>query len=215
MKRVARPVALELKRPVPSDIAVAQASGFAPSCAVVVATVRALKMHGGRPKVVAGKSLDAVYKNENLALLRAGLPNLERHVKNVAAYGIPVVVAIAQPSTFKHLYDINDSIENKILAIAKSYGAAGVDYSPEAAARLTLFTDLGYGKMPICMAKTHLSFSDQADLKGAPTGFRVTIRDMRASLGAGFVYPLVGTMRTMPGLPARPAFCQGCSSSAL
>ena len=83
----------------------------------------------------------------------------------------------------------------------------GVDYTPEAAAKLKLFTELGYDKMPICMAKTHLSFSDQADLKGAPTGFRITIRDMRASLGSGFVYPLVGTMRTMPGLPARPAFC--------
>lgn len=234
-----------------------RASGFAPSCVVVVATVRALKMHGGGPKVVAGKGLDAVYKGENLDLLRAGLPNLERHVKNVASYGIPVVVAInhfstdtdaevavvaegamkagafaavkstgwadggggvkdlgeavvkacAQPSQFKHLYDITDSIETKILKIAKSYGADGVNYSPEAAAKLKLFTELGYDNLPICMAKTHLSFSDQADLKGAPTGFSITIRDMRASLGAGFVYPLVGTMRTMPGLPARPAFC--------
>jgi len=234
-----------------------RASGFAPSCAVVVATVRALKMHGGGPKVVAGKGLDAVYKGENLELLRAGLPNLERHVKNVASYGIPVVVAInhfstdtdaevavvaegamkagafaavkstgwadgglgvkdlgeavvkacAQPSKFKHLYDLADSIEEKITKIAKSYGADGVDFSPEAAAKLKLFTELGYDNLPICMAKTHLSFSDQADLKGAPTGFRIMIRDMRASLGAGFVYPLVGTMRTMPGLPARPAFC--------
>ena len=234
-----------------------RASGFAPSCAVVVATVRALKMHGGGPKVVAGKGLDAVYKGENLELLRAGLPNLERHVKNVASYGIPVVVAInhfstdtdaevalvaegamkagafaavkstgwadgglgvkdlgeavvkacAQPSKFTHLYDLTDSIEEKITKIAKSYGADGVDFSPEAAAKLKLFTELGYDNLPICMAKTHLSFSDQADLKGAPTGFRIMIRDMRASLGAGFVYPLVGTMRTMPGLPARPAFC--------
>lgn len=234
-----------------------RASGLAPSCAVLVATVRALKMHGGGPKVVAGKSLDAVYKNENLEILAAGIPNLARHIKNTASYGIPVVVAInnfatdtdaeialirdaalkagafaavkstgwadggagvagvaeavvkacEQTSAFKHLYDINDSIENKILAIAKSYGADGVDYAPEAAAKLKAFTELGYGNLPICMAKTHLSFSDQADLKGAPTGFRITIRDMRASLGAGFVYPLVGTMRTMPGLPARPAFC--------
>lgn len=234
-----------------------RASGFTPSCAVLVATVRALKMHGGGPKVVAGKGLDTVYKTENLDLLRAGLANLARHIKNTAGYGIPVVVAInnfatdteaeieliregalragafaavkstgwadggkgvvgvaeavvkacAQPSTFTHLYDVNASIEDKILAIAKSYGADGVDYSPEAAAKLTLFTALGYDTMPICMAKTHLSFSDQADLKGAPTGFRITIRDMRASLGSGFVYPLVGTMRTMPGLPARPAFC--------
>ena len=234
-----------------------RASGLKPSCAVLVATVRALKMHGGGPKVVAGKALDTVYKNENLEILRAGLPNLERHIKNTKGYGIPVVVAInnfatdsaaeidlireaavkagafaavkstgwadggagvkgvaeavvkacEQPSTFTHLYDIHASIEDKILAIARSYGAEGVDYSPEAAAKLKLFTDLGYAGLPICMAKTHLSFSDQAELKGAPTGFRLTIRDMRASLGAGFIYPLVGTMRTMPGLPARPAFC--------
>jgi formyltetrahydrofolate synthetase len=234
-----------------------RASGIAPSCAVLVATVRALKMHGGGPKVVAGRSLDAVYKNENLEILAAGLPNLERHIKNVIGYGIPVVVAInnfatdteaevelirdaalkagafaavkstgwadggagvkgvaeavvqacEQPSQFSHLYDLHASIETKILTIARSYGADGVDYSPEAAAKLKLFTDLGYAHLPICMAKTHLSFSDQADLKGAPTDFRITIRDMRASLGAGFIYPLVGTMRTMPGLPARPAFC--------
>ena len=233
-----------------------RASGMAPSCAVLVVTVRALKMHGGGPKVVAGKPVDEAYKSENLALLEAGLPNLERHIKNVLSYGVPVVVAInafttdtdaeikllqraalnagaaaavkatnwaeggrgaqhlaeavvgacKQPSEFKFLYPLDVSIEAKILRIAQTYGAVGVDYTPEAAAKMKRYTELGYSHLPICMAKTHLSFSDNAELKGAPSGFRITIRDMRASLGAGFIYPLVGTMRTMPGLPARPAF---------
>lgn len=233
-----------------------RASGIAPSCAVLVATVRALKMHGGGPKVVAGKPVDEAYKQENLALLEAGLPNLERHIKNVLSYGIPVVVAINtfstdtdaeiellkqaavkagasaavkttnwaeggrgardlgqaviaacdKPSKFNFLYALDDSIESKILRIAQTYGSIGVDYTPEARAKLQKYTELGYSTLPVCMAKTHLSFSDNPDLKGAPSGFRITIRDMRASLGAGFIYPLVGTMRTMPGLPARPAF---------
>ncbi|MCC6678521.1 MAG: formate--tetrahydrofolate ligase [Phycisphaerales bacterium] len=233
-----------------------RAGGLTPRCAVLVATVRALKMHGGGPKVVAGKPLDPAYTREDLALLEAGLPNLERHIRNVRAYGVPVVVAINsfsadtdaemrlieraalaagasaavktsnwadggagavelaeaviaacdRPPAFKLLYPSDASIESKILSIAKTYGADGVDYTPEAAAKVQLYTQLGYGGLPICMAKTHLSFSENPELKGAPGGFRITIRDMRASLGAGFIYPLVGTMRTMPGLPPRAAF---------
>lgn len=231
-------------------------SGLAPHCAVVVATVRALKMHGGGPRVVAGKPLDKAYTGENLALVEAGAANLERHVRNVRRYGVPVVVAInvfatdteaeveavrraalaagasaairttvwadgglgardlgeaviaacETPSQFKHLYPLDATIEEKIETIAGTYGAAGVDYAPEAKTKIERFTRLGFGNLPICMAKTHLSFSDNPDLKGAPTGFRITIRDVRASIGAGFLYPLVGSMRTMPGLPPRAAF---------
>ncbi len=231
-------------------------SGLRPACAVVVATLRALKMHGGGPRVIAGKPLDDAYTSENLPLLRAGLPNLIRHVQNVRSYGVPVVVAVNSFTTdtdaeiqmvreaalaagasaacrtsvwsdggagavelgqaviaacdhaseFRFLYPAEASIEQKIEAIAKSYGATGVDFAPEARAKINRYTELGYSSLPICMAKTHLSFSDNPDLKGAPENFRITIRDMRASVGAGFIYPLVGTMRTMPGLPPRAAF---------
>jgi formyltetrahydrofolate synthetase len=231
-------------------------SGLTPDCAVMVVSIRALKMHGGGPKVVPGKPLDAVYRNEAIDLVRAGLPNLIRHIRNTTRYGIPVVVAInhfatdtereieivreaaveagafaavkstgwadggagvagvaekviaacAQPKSFRHLYPLEASIEEKILAIATTYGASAVAYTPEAEAKIRRYTELGYARLPICMAKTHLSFSDQPDLKGAPSGFTLTIRDIRASLGAGFLYPLVGAMRTMPALPARPAF---------
>ncbi len=233
-----------------------RAAGLRPDCIVLVATVRALKMHGGGPKVVPGKPIDEAYKKENLDLLAAGVPNLERHIRNAAAYGVPVVVAINsfatdtpnevkflqqaamkagataavlstgwadggggakalaeavveacdRPSNFKFLYPLDATIEDKILAIAKTYGTAGVDYSPEAAAKIKHYTELGWSKLPICMAKTHLSFTDQPEQKGAPTGFRLLIRDVRASLGAGFIYPLVGAMRTMPGLSPRAAF---------
>lgn len=233
-----------------------RSSGLRPSCAVVVATVRALKMHGGGPRVIAGKPLDDAYTSENLALLKAGLPNLIRHVQNVRSYGVPVVVAVNsftndtdaeiqmvreaalaagasaacrtsvwadggagavelgeaviaacdRASEFRFLYPAEATIEQKIEAIARSYGATGVDVAPEARAKIKRYTELGYSNLPICMAKTHLSFSDDPDRKGAPENFRITIRDMRASVGAGFIYPLVGTMRTMPGLPPRAAF---------
>lgn len=233
-----------------------RAAGLKPSCAVVVATVRALKMHGGGPKVVAGKPIDPAYTQENIPLVQAGLPNLTRHIENVRSYGVPVVVAInafandtpgeieavrqgalragavaavrttvwadggagaaelgqavmeacERPSAYTPLYDAGESIRTKIETIARSYGAQGVDFTKEAEAKMANYERLGYGKLPICMAKTHLSFSDNPELKGAPDGFRITIRDMRASIGAGFIYPLVGTMRTMPGLPPRAAF---------
>jgi len=233
-----------------------RSGGFAPDCAVLVTTIRALKMHGGGPKVVAGKPLDKAYTEENLALVEAGLPNLERHIANVRQYGIPVVVAIntfdsdsdaevalveraavrggahsaaksshfadggvgavalgnaviaacATPAQFKPLYQLSESITEKIERIAQSYGASGVDYLPAAQKKIDLYTQLGYGNLPICVAKTHLSFSDDQNAKNAPTGFRMTVREMRLSAGAGFLYPLMGTMRTMPGLPPRPAF---------
>jgi methylenetetrahydrofolate dehydrogenase (NADP+)/methenyltetrahydrofolate cyclohydrolase/formyltetrahydrofolate synthetase len=232
-------------------------SGLIPSVVVMVATVRALKMHGGGPKVVAGKPLDPAYTEENLDLLRAGLGNLQTHIKNALRFGIPVVVAVnsfasdtpaevelvrkaaveagaedavvathwmnggdgaaalaeavvkaaEKPSNFKFLYPLDISIKEKIETLCTViYGADGVDYSPEAEAKIELYTRLGFDRLPLCMAKTHLSLSHDPALKGVPKGFRVPIRDIRASVGAGFLYPLLGTMRTMPGLPTRPVF---------
>lgn len=232
-------------------------SGLIPQVVVLVATVRALKMHGGGPKVVAGKPLASEYTDENLDLLRKGLPNMERHIKNALKYGVNVVVAVnsfkddtkaevelireaaikagamdavvsrhwmeggagavdlakavieaaEKPSNFKQLYPLDLPIKEKIEIICKEiYGADGVDYSPEAEAKIALYTKLGFSNLPLCMAKTHLSFSHDANIKGAPTGFRVPIRDIRASVGSGFLYPLLGSMRTMPGLPTRPVF---------
>lgn len=118
-----------------------------------------------------------------------------------------VVEACEQPSQFKHLYSLDSTIKNKIETIAKEiYGADGVVYLPEAENKIKKFTDLGYDRLPICMAKTHLSLSHDPDLKGRPRGFKVTVRDIRASLGAGFLYPLLGEMKTMPGLGSDPAY---------
>jgi methylenetetrahydrofolate dehydrogenase (NADP+)/methenyltetrahydrofolate cyclohydrolase/formyltetrahydrofolate synthetase len=232
-------------------------SGLVPNLVVLVATVRALKMHGGGPKVVAGKPLASEYTDENLDLLKKGLPNMIQHIENALKYGVNVVVAVnsfandtkaevemvrkaaieagamdavvsrhwmeggkgaialaeaivkacEKPSNFKFLYPLNVSVKEKIETIAREiYRADGVDYTPEAEAKIEQFTKLGFGDLPLCMAKTHLSFTDKADVKGAPRGFRVTISDIRASVGAGFLYPLLGTMRTMPGLPTRPVF---------
>jgi methylenetetrahydrofolate dehydrogenase (NADP+) / methenyltetrahydrofolate cyclohydrolase / formyltetrahydrofolate synthetase len=231
-------------------------SGLIPDVVVIVATIRALKMHGGGPKVVAGRPLDHAYTSENLELLEKGMPNMVRHIHNARRFGVPVVIAVNsfkddteaeielvrkyaveagaegaykcthwmhggkgalelaeavikashKPKNFEFLYPLDISIKDKIETIAKFYGAEGVDYSPEAEAKVELYTRLGFDKLPICMAKTHLSFTDKPEIKGAPTGFRVPIRDIRASAGAGFLYPLVGSMRTMPGLPTRPVF---------
>jgi formyltetrahydrofolate synthetase len=232
-------------------------SGLIPQVVVLVATVRALKMHGGGPKVVAGKPLAPEYTDENLELLRAGLGNLKHHIRNAKKYGVNVVVAVnsfaadtpaevelvrqaaieagaedavvarhwmeggagatalaeavvkaaEKPSSFKQLYPLELSIKEKIETICKEiYGADGVEYSPEAEAKIALYTKLGFADLPLCMAKTHLSLSHDANLKGVPKGFTVPIRDIRASVGAGFLYPLLGTMRTMPGLPTRPVF---------
>jgi methylenetetrahydrofolate dehydrogenase (NADP+)/methenyltetrahydrofolate cyclohydrolase/formyltetrahydrofolate synthetase len=232
-------------------------SGLIPNVVVMVATVRALKMHGGGPKVVAGKPLNAAYTDENLELLKAGLPNLQHHIKNARRFGIPVVIAVnsfatdtqkevelvreaaieagaedsvvcthwmhggkgavklaeavikaaEKPSNFKFLYPLELSIKEKIELICKEiYGADGVDYLPEAEAKIELYTKLGFAGLPLNMAKTHLSLSHDPNLKGVPKGYRIPVRDIRASVGAGFLYPLLGTMRTMPGLPTRPVF---------
>ena len=232
-------------------------SGLVPNCVVLVASVRALKMHGGGPAVVPGKPLDKAYKEENLRLLEAGLPNLIQHVENVRKFGVPVVVAVnrfvtdteaeialireaavaagaegafvsevwakggeggaelaeaviaacEKPSQFRFLYPDNMSIKEKIETIAREiYRADGVTYTQEANEKIELFTKLGYGRLPICMAKTHLSFTHDPTLKGAPRGWTLPVVDIRASVGAGFLYPLCGTIRTMPGLPTRPAF---------
>jgi len=118
-----------------------------------------------------------------------------------------VIKACEQPSDFKFLYPLEQDIKTKIETICREiYRADGVDYSPEAERKIELYTRLGFDKLPLCMAKTHLSFTTEAAIKGAPRGFRVNISDIRASVGAGFLYPLLGTMRTMPGLPTRPVF---------
>ena len=232
-------------------------SGLVPHVVVLVATVRALKMHGGGPRVVAGKPLDSAYTDENLELLRAGLGNLQHHIKNARGFGVNVVVAVnsfatdtkaevdlvraaaleagaedsvvcthwmegglgavklaeavvkaaEKPTNFRFLYPLDISIKEKIETICKQiYGADGVEYTPEAEAKIELYTRLGFDKLPLCMAKTHLSLSHDPNLKGVPKGFTVPIRDIRASVGAGFLYPLLGEMRTMPGLPTRPVF---------
>ena len=232
-------------------------SGLAPNCVVLVATIRALKMHGGGPKVVAGKPLAHAYTQEDLALLEKGCSNLVRMIGNARTFGIPVVVAInrfkddtnaeidlvrriaiaagaedavmtnhwaqggagavnlakavvaacEKPSNFHFLYPLEMSIKDKIETIVREmYGGSGVEYSPEAEKRIELYTRQGFDKLPICMAKTHLSLSHDPNLKGAPSGFIVPVRDIRASVGAGFLYPLLGTMSTMPGLSTRPGY---------
>jgi len=231
-------------------------SGLTPNCVVMVASIRALKMHGGAGRVVAGKPLPEELTRENIPALEKGCENLEKQIENALLFGVPVVVAVNhfttdtdrevetvariakaagaedavvsevwakggkggmklaeavvkacdKPSAFKYLYDQNAPIKEKIETIAaKIYGAAGVDYLPEAEKKIKLFNQLGFDKLPICMAKTHLSLSHDQNLKGRPRDFRLPVRDIRASLGAGFLYPLCGEMRTMPGLSSVPA----------
>jgi formyltetrahydrofolate synthetase len=118
-----------------------------------------------------------------------------------------VVKAAEQPTQFRFLYPLDRTIKEKMEIICKEiYHADGIDYLPEAEEKIALYTKLGFDKLPICMAKTHLSFTTDPNVKGAPEGFRITVRDIRASVGAGFLYPLLGEMRTMPGLPTRPVF---------
>lgn len=232
-------------------------SGLKPSAVVLVATIRALKMHGGGPAVTPGKPLDQVYVEENLELLEKGCANLGKHIENAKKFGLKVVVAInkfsndtaaemalvqeyalkvgadyavpadhwarggagavdlanavieacATPSTFDFLYDLNQPLTKKIEIIAKEmYGADGISLSAEAQAEIDRYEKQGYGGLPICMAKTALSLSDDPSKKGVPTGFTLPIRNVRLSAGASFVYPLVGDMSTMPGLTTRPGF---------
>ena len=234
-------------------------SGLKPDCVVLVATVRALKTHGGGPKVIAGRPLDSAYTEENLPMLRAGMENLKVHIATAMSFGIPVIVAINkfptdsqhehdlikevsidagavaavttdhhakggegarqlaeavteacdQPSDFNYLYRLDQPIKAKIEIIAeKVYGAGDVEYSPTADRQIAEFEKAGFGYLPICMAKTHLSISHDPALKGAPSGYTLPVREVRASVGAGFISPLLGEMRTMPGLGAKPAFMQ-------
>ncbi len=230
-------------------------SGLVPDAVVMVCTVRALKMHSGRFRVVAGRPLDPELTREDLKAVEDGCGNLEKQIENARLFGVPVVVAIntfqtdtagevqlireralaagaegayrslvwakggagaeelaaavlkaaGKPKQFRFLYELDRPIKEKIETIAtKIYGADGIDYLPAAEQQIKKYTDLGYGNLPICMAKTHLSISHDPALKGRPRGFRVPIREVRASLGAGFLYPLLGEMRTMPGLPSEP-----------
>ena len=230
-------------------------SGRAPDAVVLVCTVRALKMHSGRYKVVAGKPLDPGLLREDLAAVEAGCANLDKQIENVHAFGLPVVVAInvfdrdtpaeielvraravaagalgayrsevwaqggagaeelaravlaaaARPTRMRFLYPLDLPIKEKIEAIARTmYGADGVDYSAAAETQIARYTELGYGDLAVCVAKTHLSLSHDPTLLGRPRGFRVPVREVRASVGAGFLYPLLGEMRTMPGLPSEP-----------
>ncbi|MDD3818562.1 MAG: formate--tetrahydrofolate ligase [Actinomycetota bacterium] len=232
-------------------------SGLKPDAVVIVATIRALKMHGGVFEFIPGKGVDReLMTRPDVEGVIRGCANLEKMIENMKLFGVPVVVAINKFNTdtreeidavrerslaagaedavesnvwlnggngglelaesvikaankkseFRFLYPLDWPIKKKIEEIAtKIYGADGVEYLPEAESKIELYTRQGFDKLPICMAKTHLSLSHDPNLKGRPTGFTVPIRDIRASIGAGFLYPLLGTMRTMPGLPEVPA----------
>jgi formate--tetrahydrofolate ligase len=232
-------------------------SGLRPDAAVMVATVRALKMHGGVGRIVAGRPLDPALSEENVDAVRKGSANLAAQIENVRVFNVPVVVAINHFPTdteaevaairevalaagardvvvsrhfadggagaedlaravwaaaeegapdFRLLYPDDLPLREKIETVAvRIYGARGVDELPAATKALKLYEELGFGNLPVCMAKTHLSLSHDPSLKGRPTGFRVPIREVRLSAGAGFVTPLLGEMRTMPGLPSHPA----------
>lgn len=225
----------------------AREAGFEPSAVVVVATVRALKMHGG----VAKDNL----KEENVEAVKKGIVNLERHVKNVKKYGLEPVVALNafvhdteeeiqyvqqwakengvrlaltevwekggkggidlanevlevldEPQDFKHLYELDLPLEEKIETIVKEiYGGSKVTFSSKAQKQLKQFKENGWDNYPVCMAKTQYSFSDDATQLGAPEGFEITIRELEAKTGAGFIVALTGAIMTMPGLPKKPA----------
>lgn len=232
-----------------------RASGLKPDAALMVATVRALKVHSGRFVVQPGKPLPEGLQKEDLDALAAGIGNLQKHIENVRLFGVPVVVAVNvfptdteaeiafvkqaamaagafdchvstlfadggkggeelahalvraadEPNGFRMLYPSEMSLKEKIETIAtKIYGADGVDYAPDAEQHLQQFEECGFGKFPICMAKTQYSFSHDPALKGRPTGYRFQVRDARVSVGAGFVYPLAGEIMTMPGLGKVP-----------
>ena len=233
-----------------------RASGLRPNAAVLVVTIRALKAHTGKYKIVPGKPLDPALTEENVADVEAGAANMIRHLENMKKFGVNPVVAInvftddtdkeieavkeialangatgvsvarhwaeggagaaelaekvvdacEQPNDFQFLYDVDLPIKDKIEIIAREiYRADGVEYTAAANRQIRSFERDGFGQLPICMAKTHLSFTADPTIKGAPTGFTLPISEVRASVGAGFIYPLVGDMRTMPGLSDAPA----------
>jgi formyltetrahydrofolate synthetase len=234
-----------------------RASKLKPDAVVLVATVRALKMHSGRFKVVPGQPMPEGLVTEDIDSIEAGIANLQRHIGNVNLHGLPVVVAVnrfptdtkkeiefvrkraieagamdaqvsevwarggkggrklaeaivsaaEEPTKFKYLYPTTKTLKEKIETIAKkTYGAATVSYSDTAQKQIASLQRRGFGKLPICMAKTHLSISHDPGLKGAPSGYDFPVREVRVSAGAGFVYVLAGTMKTMPGLGSKPAY---------
>src|SRR5699024_7926109 len=226
-----------------------RAGEFSTDAVVIVATVRALKMHGG----VDRDNL----KTENVEALKTGMKNLKKHIETIETFGLPFVVAInklpndteaetefnktwcesknvdvaltdvyanggaggtelaekitdkadtADRHSFHYVYDLDDSLETKIRKIAqKVYGAADIELSPKAMKQLAFYEQQGWGKLPVCMAKTQYSLSDDPALVGRPENFTVAIRELRPSVGAGFIVVLTGNMMTMPGLPAKPA----------
>jgi formate--tetrahydrofolate ligase len=232
-----------------------RASGLTPDAAVLVATVRALKAHSGKYRIVAGKRLPDDLLKENPDDVHAGAPNLRKQIENIRLHGVSPVVAInafptdfdseheaireiaeqagarsavtrhvaqggagaielahavaeaaAEPANFQFLYPDDATLKHKIETIAtKIYGAGDVEYSAQASRQLETYERAGFGHLPVCVAKTHLSITSDPKLKGAPTGWTLPVREVRASVGAGFIYPICGDMRTMPGLGAHPA----------
>ncbi|EHK96152.1 P-loop containing nucleoside triphosphate hydrolase [Glarea lozoyensis ATCC 20868] len=234
-----------------------RSSGLVPDVIVVVATVRALKVHGGGPPIAPGAALDKVYREENVDILRKGCVNLKKHIQNAKSYGVPVVVAINKFETdteaevqvireeaiaagaedaipanhwaeggkgavdlakgviaasekdkdFKLLYDLDGGVQTRIEAIGKQmYGADKVEFSEIAQKKVDTYTKQGFGNLPICIAKTQYSLSHDPNLKGAPTGFTVPIRDVRLAAGAGYLYALAADIQTIPGLPTAPGY---------
>jgi formate--tetrahydrofolate ligase len=236
-----------------------RSSGLKPKVAVIVATIRALKMHGGGPVVKAGQPLASEYIEPNCELVLKGVANLVKHIQNARLHGVQVVVALnkftgdtpeeieivkaasiaagafdavmsnhwaeggsgaadlaravekacdqGDVKNFKTLYPLEDDIKTKIETISlEIYGADGVDYSELAELQITQYSESGFGNFPICMAKTQYSLSCDPSLKGVPTGFRITVREVRACVGAGFLYPIAGDIMTIPGLSTRPGF---------
>jgi formate--tetrahydrofolate ligase len=230
-------------------------SGEAPDAAVVVATVRALKAHSGKYRIVAGRPLPEDLLAENPDDVHAGAANLVKQIENVRIHGVPTVVAVNafstdhpseiaaireisaqagarcavsthftdggrgavelaeavaeaadEPSEFRLLYPDDATLRDKIESIAtKIYGAEAVSYSALASRQLDMYEKAGFGSLPICVAKTHLSLSSDPTLRGAPTGWTLPVGEVRASVGAGFIYPICGNMSTMPGLGSNPA----------
>lgn len=234
-----------------------RASGLAPDAVVIVATIRALKMHGGGPAVKPGAPLDDVYVHENLPFVEAGCQNLLAHLEIVRKSGVQPVVCInhfytdtdeevrlvrrlseeagaltavskhwqyggdgalelaeaveeacRRPSNFRFFYNGSDTVEERIQAIARQvYGAAGVEFLPTARGKLELYEkDPAISKLPVCMVKTHLSLSHDPTLKGRPTGFTLPVRDILIYQGAGFIVPVAGDIKLMPGTSSNPAF---------
>ncbi len=232
-----------------------RASGMVPDAAVLVVTVRALKTHSGRFRVVAGRPLPPEMLVEDVDAVRAGADNLRKHIAICRGFGLPPVVAInafptdhssehsaiariaeaagarwavttavadggvggralaeavvqacSTPSRLRFTYDLPEPLAGKIEAVATQvYGADGIDLAPEAARALARFEERGYGGLPVVIAKTHLSISSDPTLRGAPTGWRMPVREVRLAAGAGYVYAIAGDMRTMPGLSSSPA----------